>query len=91
MSSYLAPAILWSAIALCAVAQVALLHSFFLGASRPARGASRAFRTTETLWVVLPALTLACLLAVTWRAVHAPAPAGPGGAPASAIGAEAGS
>ena len=74
MPSYLSDAILWTAIALCAVAQVALLRSFFFGASRPGRDASRAFRATETLWVVLPAVGLACLLAVTWRTVHPPSP-----------------
>jgi hypothetical protein len=75
MPSYLVGAILWTALALCAVGQVALLHSFFLGGSRPRPGASRAFRATETLWVVLPAVTLVCLLAVTWRVVHTPAAA----------------
>lgn len=88
MPSYLPGAILWAALALCAVAQVALLHSFFLGGSRPRAGASRAFRATETLWVVLPAVTLVCLLAVTWRAVHAPtpAPAPPSAAAGVAVG-----
>jgi hypothetical protein len=75
MPSYLADAVLWAAIALCAVAQVALLHSFFLGASRPGPGASRTFRATETLWVVLPAVGLALLLGVTWRVVHPTPPA----------------
>ena len=74
MPSYLAGAILWAALALCAVAQVALLHSFFLGGSRPRPGTGRVFRATETLWVVLPAVGLACLLAVTWRTVHPPSP-----------------
>jgi hypothetical protein len=72
MPSSLADAIFWSAVVLCAVAQLALLHSFFLGASRPPRGAAGSFRATETLWAVMPAVVLVALLAVTWRAMHAP-------------------
>lgn len=71
----LADAILWCSIALCLVAQLALLHSFFLGASRPAPGSRRTFRATETLWVVLPAVGLAVLLAATWRTTAARADA----------------
>ena len=68
-----AEALFWTAAALCAVAQVALLHSFFLGASRPRRGSAAAFRATETLWAVLPAAVLVLLLVASWRAMHAPA------------------
>ena len=67
-----ADAIFWVAAALCAVAQAALLHSFFLGASRPRRDATVAFRATETLWAVVPALVLVLLLAGTWRTMHGP-------------------
>jgi len=67
-----ADAIFWTAAALCAVAQLALLHSFFLGASRPRRDAAAAFRATETLWAVVPAVVLVLLLAGTWRAMHGP-------------------
>ena len=72
MPSSLADAIFWSAVLLCAVAQLALLRSFFLGASRPARDAAAGFRATETLWAVVPAVVLVALLAMTWRAMHAP-------------------
>jgi heme/copper-type cytochrome/quinol oxidase subunit 2 len=88
MHSSVPDVIFWAAVALCAVAQLALLHSFFLGASRPAREAAATFRMTETLWAVVPALVLTLLLTLTWRAMHAPptmewrpGPAAPAGAP----------
>ena len=67
-----ADALFWAAAALCAVAQLALLHSFFLGASRVRRDAAVGFRASETVWAVLPAVILVLLLAGSWRAVHAP-------------------
>ena len=89
MHSSVADVIFWAAVALCAVAQLALLHSFFLGAARPRRDAAVGFRATETLWAVLPAVILVLLLASTWRAMHGPrtvqwqvsAPAPAGGQP----------
>ena len=72
MHSSVADVIFWAAVALCAVAQLALLHSFFLGASRPGREVAASFRATETLWAVVPALVLVLLLTFTWRAMHAP-------------------
>jgi hypothetical protein len=65
-----AEAIFWAAAALCALAQLALLHSFFLGASRPGREAAASFRATETLWAVVPAVVLVLLLAGSWRAMQ---------------------
>ena len=65
-------ALFWAAVALCAVAQLALLHSFFLGASRPARGVAASFRATETLWAVVPAAVLVVLLVATWQQLNRP-------------------
>jgi heme/copper-type cytochrome/quinol oxidase subunit 2 len=66
-------ALFWVAVALCVIAQVALLHSFFLGASRPARDTAASFRATETVWALAPAAVLGLLLVATWREMHAPA------------------
>ncbi len=74
MTSSLPDALFWVAVALCAVAQLALLHSFFFGASRPAAGVARSFRATETLWAVVPAAVLVALLAATWQRMHEPPP-----------------
>lgn len=74
MTSSLVDALFWVAVALCAVAQLALLHSFFFGASRPARDAAASFRVTETLWAVVPAAVLVALLAATWDRMHEPQP-----------------
>lgn len=71
MTASLADAIFWIAVALCTVAQLALLRSFFAGASRPSREATAAFRASETAWAVLPALVLVALLGATWQARHA--------------------
>ena len=65
-------ALFWVAVALCVVAQVALLHSFFLGASRPGRDTAASFRATETVWALAPAAVLGLLLVATWREMHAP-------------------
>ena len=70
MPSSAAVVLFWAAVGLCAFAQLALLHSFFLGHSRPSREATATFRATETTWAILPALVLVVLLALTWRAMH---------------------
>lgn len=70
MPSSAAVALFWVAVGLCALAQMALLHSFFLGASRPSRETTATFRATETTWAIVPALVLVVLLALTWRAMH---------------------
>jgi hypothetical protein len=65
-------ALFWVAVALCAVAQAALLHSFFLGGSRPGRETAASFRATETVWAVAPAAVLVLLFVAAWREMHAP-------------------
>lgn len=70
MPSSAAVALFWVAVGICALAQMALLHSFFLGASRPSRESTATFRATETTWAIVPALVLVVLLALTWRAMH---------------------
>ena len=77
MPSSTAVTLFWVAVGVCTIAQLALLHSFFFGRSRPLRDVAPAFRATETVWAVLPALVLATLLVTTWYAMHAPAGAMP--------------
>lgn len=72
MTASSSDALFWAAVALCAVAQVALLHSFFFGASRPARDVAASFRATETLWAVVPAAVLVVLMAATWQQMNRP-------------------
>lgn len=70
MPSTAAVVLFWVAVGLCALAQMALLHSFFLGPSRPSRESTATFRATETTWAIVPALVLVALLALTWRQMH---------------------
>ena len=71
-----ADAIFWVAVVCCAVAQVAILRSVF-AARGPAAGGPGAGsvmppmrRGLEVLWAVVPALGLALVLALTWRAIR---------------------
>jgi heme/copper-type cytochrome/quinol oxidase subunit 2 len=79
----------WVAAVACAVAQAAIVRSVFV-ARVPAAGpagdvprAAGARRAPEVAWAVLPALALAGVLALTWRAMH-PAPNAPPAARAAA-------
>jgi heme/copper-type cytochrome/quinol oxidase subunit 2 len=74
MSNALADAIFWVAVASCTVAQVAILRSIFntapQGAPAAAPGAPRIHRAMEIVWAILPAVALAGVLALTWRAMQ---------------------
>lgn len=81
----LADAIFWSALACCVVAQVAILRSA-LARHRPPANAPATLppvrRGVELVWALLPALALAGVLVLTWRAwreytTDMPAPAAP--------------
>lgn len=71
----LADSLFWVAVAVCLVAQLAIVRS--VASMRPAdlRSAptSRWRSAAEVVWVVLPAIGLAVVLWLTWRAMH-PAP-----------------
>ena len=73
MNPFLADAIFWVAVVTCAVAQIAILRATFAArAGYAASPAQRpATRVEEVAWAVLPALALAGVLALTWRALHA--------------------
>ncbi len=70
MPSSAAVTLFWVAVGVCVLAQLALLHSFFLGPSRPSRETTATFRATETTWAIVPALVLVVLLIFTWQAMH---------------------
>lgn len=71
----------WVAAVACAVAQLAIVRSVFVarapvgaadGAPDSAAGRVPATRrAAEVTWAVLPALALAGVLVLTWRAMHA--------------------
>ena len=70
----------WVAAVCCVFAELAILRSLLFGRARAAEakdsmGASRAAhasRPADIAWAVLPALGLALVLYLTWRAVDAP-------------------
>jgi heme/copper-type cytochrome/quinol oxidase subunit 2 len=72
--TFLSDAIFWLAAACCALSQAAIIRSALRArAQRPDGGASPS-RPIEVAWTVVPALMLALVLVLTWRALH-PAPA----------------
>ncbi len=72
MSRQVAEIVFWIAVAMCAIAEIAILRAVF---TPPANASSSAPiphspRGAEMVWGVLPAIALAALLAATWRAIH---------------------
>ena len=73
-------ALFWVSAACCVCAEFAILRSLLFGHARKAEaldsmGASRtahASRPADIAWAVLPALGLALVLYLTWRAVEVP-------------------
>ena len=68
--------IFWLASATCLVAQIAILRSVLRTSPSKLRTGSRPrhHAVVEIAWVVLPALALASVLAITWRTIHPPEP-----------------
>jgi heme/copper-type cytochrome/quinol oxidase subunit 2 len=72
-------AIFWIAVLSCVVAEIAILRAVFRvrgtvpGPAAPGVGSSlpRVRRGVEILWALLPALALALVLVLTWRAMRA--------------------
>lgn len=79
MRLLLGDAIFWIAAVCCLVAQVAIVRST-LRPYQPAPENTQVPRprtAVEVAWVLLPALALAGVFALTWQAIHEPAtPAG---------------
>lgn len=58
----------WSAAAVALVAQFMVLKAALAGRT-PAASATTAARVRETIWIVLPAITLVAVLWFTWQAL----------------------
>jgi heme/copper-type cytochrome/quinol oxidase subunit 2 len=69
----IADAIYWTAVACCAIAQLAILRSVLVSPARVGEPAatSMAHRVIEVAWAVLPGIALAVVFALTWKAMHA--------------------
>lgn len=63
----------WSAAAVCAAAQIAVVRAALAGRT-PGASPSALARAREIFWVLLPAVLLALLLVWTWRSLPARAP-----------------
>lgn len=71
MSIHLADAIFWVAVACCSIAQLAIIHSVVISPARMAnRETTRARRTAEIAWAVLPGIALVFVFIATWHAMH---------------------
>jgi heme/copper-type cytochrome/quinol oxidase subunit 2 len=74
-------ALFWAAVAVCLIAELAILRSLLFGRARaaeqsatgPLSDAIRERRPAEIAWAILPAVGLLFVLYLTWRAVDAPA------------------
>jgi heme/copper-type cytochrome/quinol oxidase subunit 2 len=78
MSANVADAVFWIAVVACVVAQAAITRSVFVARQPELPAGARiapARRSAELTWALLPALALAGVLALTWRAMHPAAPA----------------
>ena len=74
MRLLLGDAIFWIAALFCLVAQVAIIRSTMLP-HVPGPGSERVPRprtAVEVAWVLLPALVLVGVFALTWHAIHEP-------------------
>jgi len=69
----------WVAAACCVLAELAILRSLLFGRARAAEArdsmgsarAAHASRSVDIAWAILPAIGLALVLYLTWRAVDA--------------------
>ncbi|HJU65046.1 MAG TPA: hypothetical protein VJ596_05180 [Gemmatimonadaceae bacterium] len=75
MSSTLREAIFWVAVAVCLVAQVAIVRGSLWPKRAPSPNDANVLvpsRGWEVGWTLVPAVVLALLLVFTWRAMHTP-------------------
>jgi heme/copper-type cytochrome/quinol oxidase subunit 2 len=73
---FLSDAIFWLAAAGCGFAQAAIIRSALRARAQRPDGSASPSRPIEVAWTVLPAIMLALVLVLTWRALH-PSPAIP--------------
>jgi heme/copper-type cytochrome/quinol oxidase subunit 2 len=62
--------IFWCAALCCAVAQAAIVRSALRARAQRPDGTASPVKAIEVAWTVLPALMLALVLVLTWRAMH---------------------
>lgn len=65
--------IFWLAALCCALSQAAIVRSALRARAQRPDGSAAPSKPIEVAWTVLPALMLALVLVLTWRALH-PAP-----------------
>jgi heme/copper-type cytochrome/quinol oxidase subunit 2 len=70
-----ADGLFWSSVACCAIAQIFILRSIGAGGRRRApdsggSGVPQPRGVVEMIWALVPAIALAALLMVTWRAMR---------------------
>ncbi len=73
MTPNVADAVFWIAVVACAVAQVAITRSVLVARQPELPAGARvapARRPAELAWALLPALAVAGVLVLTWRAMH---------------------
>jgi heme/copper-type cytochrome/quinol oxidase subunit 2 len=62
--------IFWLAAACCALSQAAIVRSALRARAQRPDGSASPTKAIEVAWTVLPALMLALVLLLTWRALH---------------------
>jgi heme/copper-type cytochrome/quinol oxidase subunit 2 len=67
---FISDAIFWLAAACCALAQAAIVRSALRARAQRPDGSAAPSRPIEVAWTVVPALALALVLVLTWRALH---------------------
>jgi heme/copper-type cytochrome/quinol oxidase subunit 2 len=72
--TFLSDAIFWLAAACCVFAQAAIVRSALRARAQRPDGSASPSRPIEVAWTVVPAIMLALVLVLTWRALH-PVPA----------------
>jgi heme/copper-type cytochrome/quinol oxidase subunit 2 len=68
--TFLSDAIFWLAAACCALSQAAIIRSALRARAERPDGSASPSRPIEVAWTVVPALMLALVLVLTWRALH---------------------
>ena len=72
MTFSIVDAIFWVAVACCAIAQSAILHSVVVSPAQAGESTKTSMtrRVVEIGWAVLPGIALAVAFVYTWRAIH---------------------
>jgi heme/copper-type cytochrome/quinol oxidase subunit 2 len=68
--TYLSDAIFWLAAACCVFAQAAIVRSALRARAQRPDGSASPSRPIEVAWTIVPAVMLALVLVLTWRALH---------------------